>query len=83
MQETTANLFRQNLKSDVDRCIENHELLRVTRRSGENFIVLSESDWKAIEETLYLNQVPGLVDSINLAADESLEHSTKAEDIDW
>ncbi len=83
MQETTANLFRQNLKSEVDRCIDNHELLRVTRRSGENFIVLSESDWKAIEETLYLNQVPGLVDSINFAANESLDEGTKAEDIDW
>jgi PHD/YefM family antitoxin component YafN of YafNO toxin-antitoxin module len=83
MQETTANLFRQNLKSEVDRCIDNHELLRVTRRSGENFIVLSESDWKAIEETLYLNQVSGLVESIHLAANEPLDEGTRAEDIDW
>ncbi|OQY17139.1 MAG: hypothetical protein B6I36_09415 [Desulfobacteraceae bacterium 4572_35.1] len=83
MQETTANLFRQNLKSEVDRCIDNHELLRVTRRSGENFIVLSESDWKAIEETLYLNQVPDLVESIHLAANESLDEGTSVEDVDW
>ncbi|MDD2556754.1 MAG: type II toxin-antitoxin system Phd/YefM family antitoxin [Desulfuromonas sp.] len=83
MQETTANLFRKNLKTEVDRCIDNHELLRVTRRNGESFIVLSESDWKAIEETLYLNQVPGLVDSIHSAANESLDEGTRAEDIDW
>jgi PHD/YefM family antitoxin component YafN of YafNO toxin-antitoxin module len=83
MHETTANLFRQNLKTEVDRCVDNHEVLRVTRRSGDNFIVLSESDWKAIEETLYLNQVPGLVDSIAAAASESLDDGINVEDLDW
>ena len=83
MLETTANLFRQNLKSEVDRCIDNHEVLRVTRRSGDNFIVLSESDWRAIEETLYLNQVPGLIESIHIAANESFEKGTSLKDLVW
>jgi PHD/YefM family antitoxin component YafN of YafNO toxin-antitoxin module len=83
MQETTANIFRQNLKSEVDRCINNHEALRVTRRNGDNFVVLGESDWQSIEETLYLNQVPGLVKSIQDAAAEPLEEGTSAEDLDW
>lgn len=83
MQETTANLFRQNLKTEVDRCIDNHDVLRVTRRKGENFIVLGEADWRAIEETLYLSQIPGLVDSIQAAAAEPLEDGTTIEDLDW
>jgi PHD/YefM family antitoxin component YafN of YafNO toxin-antitoxin module len=83
MQETTANLFRQNLKEEVDRCINNHEVLRVTRRSGDNFVVLGEADWRAIEETLYLNQIPGLVDSIQAAATEPLTEGTAIEDLDW
>jgi len=83
MQETTANLFRQNLKSEVDRCIDNHDVLRVTRRNGGSFIVLGESDWRAVEETLHLNQVPGLVDSIHAAAAEPLEQGTVLKDLDW
>jgi PHD/YefM family antitoxin component YafN of YafNO toxin-antitoxin module len=83
MQETTANLFRKNLKSEVDRCIDNHDVLRVTRRKGENFVVLGEADWRAIEETLYLNQVPGLVDSIHAAAAEPVKEGTAVEDLDW
>jgi len=80
--ETTANEFRKTLKSKVDYCIANHEVLRVTRRTGENFVVLGEEDWRAVEETLYLNQFPGLVDSIHEAAAEPLSEGTLLKDID-
>ena len=80
---TTANEFRKKLKSSVDKCVKNHEVLKVQRRNGEDFIVLSEKDWKAIEETLYLNQYEGLVDSIHKAAEEPIKKGTPAEEIDW
>ncbi|MCI5148941.1 MAG: type II toxin-antitoxin system Phd/YefM family antitoxin [Candidatus Electrothrix sp. MAN1_4] len=83
MRETTANRFRQHLKPEVDRCIANHEALRVTRRNGENFIVLGEEDWHAMAETVYLNQIPGLAESIQEAACEPLEDGTPLEDLEW
>lgn len=83
MRETTANMFRQYLKSEVEQCIANHDVLRVRRRNGENFIVIGETDWKAIEETLYLNQFPGLVRSIHEAAQEPLEEGTPLEELEW
>lgn len=83
MKETTANSFRQNLKKEVDQCIANHEALRVSRRNGENFVVLGESDWNAITETVYLNQIPGLAASIRQAAREPLEEGTALEDLQW
>jgi len=83
MTETTANQFRQNLKSAVDKCIANHEVLKVKRKNGENFIVIGENDWNAIAETLYLNQVPGLVQSIQEASEEPLEEGIPLEDLDW
>ena len=83
MQETTANEFRKKLKSAVDNCILNHEILRVVRRNGENFMIIGEEDWHAIEETLYLNQFPGLVDSIHEAAAEPVEKGTPLEEIEW
>jgi len=83
MQETTANEFRKRLKAEVDNCIRSHEVLKVKRRTGENFMVIGEEDWRAIEETLYLNQFPGLVESIHSAAQESVSNGTPLEDIDW
>ncbi|MCK4838508.1 MAG: type II toxin-antitoxin system Phd/YefM family antitoxin [Desulfobulbaceae bacterium] len=82
MLETTANEFRKKLKSEVDKCIRDHEVLKVKRRNGENFVVLGEDDWRAVEETLYLNQFPGLVDSIHKAESESLSEGTSLEEID-
>jgi len=81
MIETTANEFRQTLKTKVDECISNHEVLRVRRRQGGDFVVLGEEDWRAVEETLYLNQFPGMVDSIRRAAVEPLSDGTILEEL--
>jgi len=62
---------------------QNHQILKVKRRNGENFIVVGEKDWNAIEETLYLNQFPDLVKSIHDAHREPLEKGTALEDLDW
>ena len=83
MNETTANEFRKTLKSKVDSCIKNHEVLKVTRRNGGNFVILGEDDWRAIEETLFLNRIPGLVQSIHDSAQEPLDKGTQLSEIDW
>ncbi|MDQ6968122.1 MAG: type II toxin-antitoxin system Phd/YefM family antitoxin [Mariprofundaceae bacterium] len=82
MLETTANEFRQTLKAKVDECINNHDVLRVKRRHGGDFVVLGEADWRAVEETLYLNQFAGLVDSIHQAAAEPVAEGTALENLD-
>lgn len=83
MIETTANEFRKTLKDKVDSCIKNHEVLKVKRKNGANFVILSEEDWCAIEETLYLNRIPGLVESIQSSAVEPLSEGTPLHEIVW
>ena len=83
MKETTANEFRKKLKYYIDMSIANHKPLRIKRRNGQNFIVVGEDDWNAIEETLYLNQFDGLVESISDAASEPLDAGTPLEELDW
>ncbi len=83
MNEMTANFFREHLKAAVDEVVSNHDVLRVTRRRGGDFVVLSADDWAAIAETLHLYQVPGLVDSLQKAAEEPLERGTVLEDLEW
>jgi prevent-host-death family protein len=83
LPEVTASRFRRHLAEEVDRVIDNHDVLRVRRRAGGDFVVLGADDWRAIEETLQLNRVPGLVESIHRAAAEPLEAGTRLEDLDW
>lgn len=83
MPEISANNFRDNLKTEVDRVIENHDVLRVSRRRGGDFVVLSAEDWEAIAETLYLNRVPGMAESLHTAAKEPLEKGTDLKDLEW
>ena len=83
MDEVSANEFRARLKSKIDGVVENHTVLRVRRRRGGDFVVLSADDWSAIEETLFLNRVPDLVESVHEAAVEPLHEGTKLEDLEW
>ena len=83
MLETTANEFRKTLKEKVDTCIKNHEVLKVKRRTGANFVILGEEDWRAIEDTIYLNRVPGLMESIHLSAAEPIAEGAPLDEIEW
>ena len=46
-----------------------------------NVVMLSEDDWNAIEETLFLNSIPGMASSIKEAMDAP--DSEFSEDIEW
>ena len=48
----------------------------ITNNRGKNGVLISEDDWNAIQETLYLNSIPGMVDSIIEAGKEPLERCT-------
>jgi toxin YoeB len=44
--------LRQTLKAALDRVCDTRVPLRVTRRNGERVVVLPESDYEALEETV-------------------------------
>ena len=56
MESISVNKFRDNLKYFVERVINNHLPLKVTRRAGEAFVVISAEDWAREQETLYVLQ---------------------------
>lgn len=64
MDTVTVNKFRDNLKSLVEQSLSKHEPLRVTRRSGDDFVVLSAEDWEREQETLYILQNTDLMKQI-------------------
>ena len=56
MNSVSVNKFRDQLKCYVEQVITDHLPLKVTRRSGEDFIVISAEDWEREQETLYVLQ---------------------------
>lgn len=83
MLETTATKLRKNLPKEIEPCFENHETLYVKQRDGKDFVIISAKDWQAIEETLFLNQIPDMVASNHEAANESLTQGVNLQDLDW
>lgn len=75
MDTVSVNKFRDNLKSVVETAISRHEPVRVTRRAGEDFIVISADDWEREQETLYVLQNSALMKQI---AESSKSHSDGA-----
>ena len=82
MLETTVAKLRKNLPKEIELCFESHETLHVTQRDGKDFVIISAEDWRAIEETLFLNQIPDMVDSIHDAANESLDIGVRFHDLE-
>ncbi|MEE8343198.1 MAG: type II toxin-antitoxin system Phd/YefM family antitoxin, partial [Gammaproteobacteria bacterium] len=45
MDSFSVNIFRDNLKSFIEQVVAKHLPLKVTRRSGDDFVVVSAEDW--------------------------------------
>ncbi len=58
--------------------------ITITNNRGKNGVLISEDDWNAIQETLFLNSIPGMAESIIEAGNELLEEcSVYDPDEEW
>lgn len=69
MDSMSVHKFRDNLKSSVEQVTNNHIPLKVTRRNGEDFVVVSAEDWEREQETLYVLQNNNLMQQITASSD--------------
>ena len=58
MQTVTYSEARENLKSVIDKVVADRAPILVTRQRGEGAVIVSESEWASIEETMYLLRSP-------------------------
>ena len=49
---------RANLKDVMDRVVDDHAPVVITRQKAESVVMVSLSDWNAMEETLHLLSSP-------------------------
>ena len=63
MTTLTASQARAKLYKLLDKIAESHEPVQISGKR-HNAILISEEDWRAIKETLFLLSVPGMRESI-------------------
>jgi len=59
----TASAARTNLYQLIDEVSASHHPKIITGKRN-NAVLISESDWSAIQETLYLSTIPNMASSI-------------------
>ena len=74
MNNISVNRFREQLKHFVETVIQEHQPLKVTRRNGDDFVVISAEDWEREQETLYVLQSSSLMQQI---AESQVTHQAK------
>ena len=56
---------RQNLFQLASNVNIGFNPITIVNNKGKNAVLISEDEWKNIEETLYLSSIPGLVEDVN------------------
>jgi len=72
MSAVSATSARSNLYRLIDQVNEESQPLTITGQRG-NAVLIGEADWQAIQETLFLESVPGFAESIRRARAEGIE----------
>ncbi len=80
MTTLTATEARKRLYSLVDEVKESHEPIQIVGKRS-SAVLISEEDWRSVQETLYLTSIPGMRESIRKGLKTPVEECD--EDIDW
>ena len=76
----SVSQVRADIYNVMDETAQTHEPILITGKRN-NVVMLSQEDWNAIEETLYLNSIHSLASSIQDSMNAS--DSEFSETIEW
>jgi antitoxin YefM len=80
MSTLTATEARKRLYSLVDEVAESHDPIQIVGKRN-SAVLVSEEDWRAIQETLYLSSIPEMRESIREGLKTPVEECE--EELDW
>lgn len=76
----TASQARSDIYNLIDETAQSHEPIIITGKR-HNAVMVSQEDWRAIEETLYLTSIPNMAQSIIEAM--NVPDSEFSESVEW
>lgn len=83
MTAISATKARENLYQLIADVNTSNSAITITNNRGKNAVILSEDDWNAVQETLYLMSVPGLTESIMEGGKDSIVDCLTEDEVEW
>ncbi len=80
MKTINATKARSKLYKLIDDAYESSEPIQITGKRS-NAVLISEDNWKSIQETVDLISIPGMRESIREGLNTTIEDCTK--ELDW
>jgi prevent-host-death family protein len=80
MKTVTASNARANLYRLIEETADSSEPVQITGKRA-NAVLVSEQDWRALQETMYLLSIPGMRESIREGMATPIEDCS--EELDW
>jgi antitoxin YefM len=80
MKTISVTNARSQLYKLIDEASTSHEPIQITGKRS-NVILISEHDWSAIQETLFLLSIPGMRESIQEGLKTPIDECS--EELDW
>ena len=80
MNKCTSEDAKTNLEILIEETANSHQPILIAGEK-KNAILVSEEDWRGIQETLYLLAIPGMRESIQEGLKTPIEDCD--EDLDW
>lgn len=72
MTSLSVSQASSRLDELLEKTAESHEPVKITGKRS-NAVLISEEDWRSIQETLHLLSIPGLRESIREGMEEPLD----------
>jgi len=83
MRHITANTAQRDFCSILDNVARYNEPITIVSDNDNAGVLLSMEEWRSIQETLHLQSIPGMVESVKKAAAESLTDGIDASLVNW
>ncbi len=80
MRVVSVREAQSDLPGLMSQTVTSHEPIQIAG-DGEQVILIAESDWRSVQETLYLLSVPGMRESIREGMNTPLAECAK--ELDW
>lgn len=80
MKTLTATQARKDIYRLLDEASETHEPVQITGKRS-NAVLVSETDWRSIQETLHLMSIPSMTESIKEGLETPIEECD--EELEW
>jgi antitoxin YefM len=80
VKNVNVNQAKDKIEQLINQTNDNHQPILLSGTQA-NAVLVAEEDWNAIQETLYLHSIPGMVESIIEGGNTSIEDCVSEEAI--